>query len=113
MFSVYDLFCHLSSVLFLSGSFAGMSQNAYNLVFAQDEVVLILQLDFGSGILSKKYPVAFLHFQRHDRTVLERLACSHRDDLAFLRLFLRSVGNNDSALHCLLLLNTLNQNSIM
>src|SRR5438552_13582549 len=112
MFSVYDLFCHLSSVLFLSG-FAGMSQNAYNFVFAQDEVVLILQLDFGAGILSKKYPVAFLHFQRHDRTVLERLARSNRDDLAFLRLFLRSVGNNDSALHCLLLLNTLNQNSIM
>jgi len=73
-----------------------MTQNAYNLVFAQDQVVLILQLDFSPGILSKKYPVAFLYFQRHDRTVLERLASSNGDHFAFLRLLLCGVGDNDS-----------------
>src|SRR5689334_20899087 len=47
-------------ILLPPGGFAGLSQNASDLVLAQNQVVLILEPDLGSGILSEKYPIAFL-----------------------------------------------------
>ena len=63
--SVNDLFCHCSSVLFLAGCFADLSKNSNDFVFSQDQIVLRINLDFRSGILSKQYSIPFLYFQGH------------------------------------------------
>jgi len=68
-----------------------------NFVFAQNDEVLTLDLDFCPGIFPEQNPVACHYFDGQDCAVLEDFAGSYGDDFAFLRFFLGAIGNDDSA----------------
>ena len=62
-----------------------------------DQKVLPVDLDFGAGPFSKQHPVACFDVKRNELAAFVTRAWSCRDDLAFLRLFLRCVGDDDAA----------------
>src|SRR5262249_2745680 len=112
LFAVNNLFCHSSS-LFLAGSFAGARENSENFVFAQNQIFIVVNFDFGPRILSKKYPVAFLHFERKHFPIFQALAGTHSNYFALLGLFLGCVGNDDPASNRFLFFDSFDQNTIM
>ena len=65
--------------------------------FLHDEEVLAIYLDLGAGPLPKKHAVPRLHIERNDFAALVPSAGTGGDDLSFLRLLLRGVGNDDAA----------------
>src|SRR3954466_8253586 len=65
-----------------------LGDDAEDLFFAHDEVLLAVHLDFLAGVLAEEDGVAFLHVERRDLAVLLDLALADRDDLALHRLFL-------------------------
>src|ERR1700758_5317956 len=87
-------------------------EHAQDVVLAQDEVLLALDLHLAAGILAEQDFVASLHVRSQQLTLLGHLALAHRHDLAFLRLFLGGVRDNDSSLGFFLFLDALDQNAI-
>ena len=114
-FTMYDLFCchSFSSPTSFPCAGTGAFNDAENLVFAQDQVLLAVQLDFGSRILAEENAVARLHFKRKYLARLVSLAGTGRDNFRFLGLLFRGVGNDDSSPNRLLFFDSLDQYAIM
>jgi hypothetical protein len=72
--------------------------DAEHVLFAEDEVVLALDLHLGPGVLAEEDGVAGLDVERADLAVLEDLAVADGDDLALERLLLGGVGDDDPPL---------------
>src|SRR5579885_1091051 len=68
-------------------------KDAENLVFAQDENLLPIDLDFGSRIFSEQHLIACLHLGRNTIARIEHFARADCDHFAALRFFLRAVRN--------------------
>ena len=66
--------------------------------FVHDQEILAVELDLGAGPLAEQDAVALLDVERHQRAPLVAGARADGDDLAFHRLFLGGVGNDDAAL---------------
>src|SRR5438094_5873281 len=81
--------------------------DAEHVLFAQDQILLVLDLHLGPGVLAEQDLVAGLHVQGDPLAVVPDLAVAHRDDLALLGLLLRGVGDDNAALPDLLLLHRL------
>src|SRR6516164_9079355 len=88
-------------------------KDAQRFFLTQDQIFFVVHLDFTAGILAKEDAIARLHVQRHNFPVLIFLATADGDYFAFLRFLFGGVGNDDSTLRSLLLLNSLDQDSIM
>src|SRR5574342_299297 len=84
-----------------------------HVLFTQDQVLLVVQLDLGTGVLAEENLVARLHIERDLLALVVHLPVPHRDDLALLGLLLRGVRDDDAALLDLLLLLTLDENSVV
>ena len=65
---------------------------------AQDEVLVLVQLDLAARVLRVDDGVAFLDFHRDALAVVGDPAWSNRDNLSFLGLLLGRVGQDDAAL---------------
>src|SRR5690606_10142223 len=76
----------------------GSLDDAEDVVLAQDEVLLALDLDLGAAVLAEQHAVALLDLELADAAVLEDLAVAHGDDLALDGLLLRGVGDDDPTL---------------
>src|SRR6266851_725672 len=77
--------------------------DAHDVGFLHDDEVLALELDLGARPLAEQHAVARLDVERVQRAVLAPRARADGDDLAFHRLFLGGVGDDDAA-RCLRIL---------
>src|SRR3990172_5599506 len=87
--------------------------DAEDVVLADDEVLLALELDLGARVLVEEYPVALLDLERLELAVLEHLALADGDDLALGGLLLGGVGDDDASLGLLLLLDALDEDAVL
>src|SRR5712691_3511319 len=78
-----------------------------------DDQIFAVELHFGARPLAEQHPVAGLHIQRLDLAVVAAGTRPDRDHLAFHRLFLRRVGDDDAAGTLLLRFDAPDQHAIM
>src|SRR6266852_277079 len=81
----------------------GLFDDGEHVLFPQDQILLVVQLDLGARVLAEEDLVA----------VLVHLPAPDRDDLALLGLLLRGVRDDDPALLDLFLLLPLDEDSVM
>src|SRR5579863_535568 len=82
--------------------------HAEDVVLAEDEVVLAVELHLGARVLAEEDVVPLLDVEVAHRAVLEHLAVAHRDDGRLDRLLLRGVRDVEPALRPLLFLHPTN-----
>src|SRR5215510_3805767 len=92
---------------------AGLADHRQDLVLAEDQVLLAVDLDVGAGVLAEQDLVAHLDVHGHLGSVVEELAVPHGDDLALLGLLLGRVGNDDAPLDRLLLLDPADDEAVV
>src|SRR5262245_13206513 len=68
--------------------------HAEDVLFAEDQVLLAVDLDLAACVLSEEHAVSRLHVERHQLPIVPAPRAD-RHHLAFLRLLLGGVGNND------------------
>src|SRR5437764_1429659 len=71
--------------------------DAHDVGFFHDQEFLTVELDFGARPLAEQHAVATLDVDRDQLAALIAAARADGDDLAFLRLLLGGVGNDDAA----------------
>src|SRR6058998_2455093 len=91
-------FAAILRLLLLSGL-----DDAEDVLLAEDQVLLAVELDLGTGVLAEQHPVAGLHVEGQHLPVL-LLARADRHHLPLLRLLLGRIGDDDAASALLLLL---------
>src|SRR5437667_12470411 len=87
--------------------------DAQHFFLAQDQVLFVVHLNFSAGILTEEDAIPRFHIQRYNFPVLSFGAAANSNYFAFLRLLLGRIGNDEAALHSLLLFNSLDQNPIV
>src|SRR5205823_8186253 len=87
--------------------------DAEDVFLAHHQVLFAFDLDLGAGVLREQHAVADLDVEGADLAVFEDLAVADCQDLAFDRLFLGGIGNDDSALRLLFLLHALDDPAIL
>src|SRR6266508_833643 len=86
--------------------------DAHHVGLLHDEEILTLKLYLAARPFAEQDPVAFLDFERNERALLIAGARADGDDLAFHRLFLGGVRNDDAALGLAFFLDTLDHNAV-
>src|SRR5579863_692581 len=88
IFAIYNLFCchSLKSPKLSLCLFAAAFKNAQHLVLTHDEVLVVVDLDVGTGILAEQDSIAGLHVERNQLPVLVALALADRHHFTLLRL---------------------------
>src|SRR5271165_2307321 len=76
--------------------------HAHDVGLLHDQKVLAIDLDLGAGPFAEQHPVARLDVKRNELAAFVTGSRPHGDDLAFLRLLLHRVGNDDAALRLVL-----------
>src|SRR6266850_2463561 len=71
--------------------------HAENVVLAHDQVILAIHLDLRAAILADQHAITLLDFKRYELAVLIPLPRADRNDLAFLRLLLGGIRDDDPA----------------
>jgi hypothetical protein len=71
--------------------------DAHDVALLHDQEILAVDLDLGARPLAEQDAVAGLDVERDQLALLVAAAGADGDDLAFLRLFLGGVGNDDDA----------------
>src|SRR2546422_7331053 len=89
------------------------ADDAEDVLLLHNEVLHAVELDLAAGVLAEKDPVAFLHREREILAVVVDLAGAHGNDLAFLRLLLGGVGDDEPAVLLVLLLEALDEHAVM
>src|SRR6266511_4393282 len=87
--------------------------DAEEIGFLHDQQLLAVDLDLRAGPLAEQHPVAGLDVERNDLAVLVAPARADGDHLAFLRLLLRGVRNDDAAFGLLFLLDALDDHAVV
>src|SRR2546425_1015896 len=82
------------------------------LFFADDHVLDIVDLDLGADVLADEDTVAGLDVERNPLAVVVKTTRSDGNDLPLERLLFGRVGDDDAALHLLLGLHSLDQNTV-
>src|SRR2546425_3459045 len=80
---------------------------------AHDQVLLVIELDLGAGVLPEQNLVPGLHVERDLLALVGDLAVADGDHLGLLRLLLGRVRDDDPALLALFLLEPLHQKPIV
>src|SRR5271157_1712754 len=76
--------------------------HAHDVGLFHDQKVLAIDLDLGAGPFAEQHPVARLDVKRNELAAFVTGSRPDGDHLAFLRLFLGGVGNDDAALRLVL-----------
>src|SRR5229473_2260420 len=87
--------------------------HAHDVGFLHDDEVLALELDLGARPLAEQHAVARLDVERVQRAVLAPRARADGDDLAFHRLFLGGVGDDDAARCLRILFDAADQDAVL
>src|SRR6476660_5870906 len=99
-------------LLLAAGSLGCAGQLGQDFVFAKNEVILVVHLDFRAAVLAEQHTVANLHIERDALTLFD-FARTRGDYFALLRLFFRGVRNDDAALNGFFLFDPLDQDAIV
>src|SRR5438046_1636393 len=94
-------------------SLFSLADNRQDFVLAEDEVLLAVDLDVRARVLAEEDLVSGLDVEGDLGPVLEDLAVTDGDDLAFLGFFLGGVGDDDPALDRLLLFDALDDQAVV
>src|SRR6266852_7635246 len=87
--------------------------NGQHVVFLHDQILLVVDLHLGAGILAEQDAVVGLYVQGDLLAVLVHLPVAYRDDLALLGLLLGGIRNDDAALLDFFLLLALDEDAVM
>src|SRR5690606_26376940 len=98
---------------FLHGVLRGILDDAEDVLLAQDEVLLVVELDRLARVLPEQHLFPRLDLQRPDAAVLQQSAVAHGQDLALLGLLPGGVGNDDSGCRLLLSFDALDDNPVV
>src|SRR5438876_7399624 len=80
------------------------AENGEDVFLAEDDVLPVVDLHLGTGILPEEDAVADLHIEADTLALVRHFAGADGDDLSLLRLLFGGVGDDDAApLHFLLL----------
>src|SRR5581483_6714450 len=91
----------------------GTFEDSHDVAFLHDQVLDAVELDLGAGPLAEQDAIAGLDVERDERALLVASARTDGDDLAFHRLFLGRVRNDDAALGLLFLRDALDHDAIV
>ena len=91
----------------------GAFEHPHDVGFLHDEEFFAIDLDFGARPFAEQHPIARLEIDGNKLARLITRARTNGDDLAFLRLFLRGIGNNDAGLRLLFAFNAANDDAVM
>src|SRR5213596_3007495 len=91
---------------------ARLGDDAQDVAFLHDQQVLAVELDLRAGPFAEQDPVAGLHVQRLKSAAVIAGARPCGDDFAFLRLFLRGVGDDDPAAGFLFFLDAADEDAV-
>src|SRR6185437_4119264 len=97
----------------LLGGRGGTLEDSHDVALLHDQVLDAVELDLGAGPLAEQDAVAGLHVERHELAVLIPGARADGDDLAFHRLFLGRVRNDDAALGLAFFLDSLDHDAVV
>src|SRR6266446_140371 len=78
-----------------------------------DQEIIAIELDLGAGPLAEQDAVALLDVERNERALFIPGARADGDDLAFHRLFLGGVRNDDAALGLAFFLDALDHDAVV
>src|SRR5712692_2417150 len=95
------------------GSSPLSADDSEDLLFADDHVLDIVDLDLGADVLADEDTVARLDVKRNPLPVVVETARSNGDDLPLEGLLLGRVGDGDAALRLLLGLDSLDQDTVV
>ena len=87
--------------------------HAEDVALLHDQEVFAVDHDLGARPLAEQHAVAGLHFRGDALAIVVEGARADGDDLAFLGLFLRGVGNDDAAAGLLLGCNTPHDDTVV
>src|SRR5919201_2887910 len=87
--------------------------DTHNVGLLHDDEILAVDLDLGTGPLSKQHAVADFDIERMQLAIVAAGAGAGGDNFAFHRLFLGGIGNEDAALRPLPLLDPADQHTIL
>src|SRR2546425_3541414 len=94
------------------GSSPLSADDSEDLLFADNHVLDIVDLDLGADVLADEDTVARLDVKRNPLPVVVETARSDCHDLPLERLLFGRVGDDDAALHLLLGLHSLDQDTV-
>jgi hypothetical protein len=87
--------------------------DSQNLIFAHDQQLFVVDLDFRATVLTKKDPIAGTYIEGLACTVFSVLAFPHSDDFTFLWLLFGGVRDDDPAPNLLPLFNSAYDNAVL
>src|SRR5512144_1590172 len=87
--------------------------DAEEIGFLHDQQLLTVDLDLRAGPLAEQHPITRLNVERDQLAILVTPTRTDGDDLAFLRLLLGGIGNNDAALSLFFLLESLDDHAVV
>src|SRR5215471_11364640 len=90
----------------------GLSNNAEDVVLAHDQVIFIVDFDFGAAVFRDQHLVAFLHREIDFLSFLIDFPGAESDDLPLLWFFLGGIGDDDPAFFYFLLFERLHQHPV-
>src|SRR5580704_9302399 len=91
----------------------GTFDDSHDVGLLHDQEILAIELDLGAGPLAEQDAVALLDVERNQRALLVASARADRDDLAFHRLFLGGVRNDDATLGLAFFLDALDHDTVV
>src|SRR6185503_5662192 len=103
----------LLAALFGSSRCSGACDDSEDLIFAHNQQLFTVDLDFRTTVLTKQDSIARFDVERLSRSIFLVFACARRDDLAFLRLFFGRIGDDDSPTNLLSLFNAAYDDAVM
>src|SRR5713101_2870174 len=92
---------------------ARLLDDGQHVVFLHDQILLVVDLHLGTGVLPEQDAIVGLHIQGDLLAVLVHLPVAYRDDLALLGLLLGGIRDDDAALLDFLLLLALDADAVM
>src|SRR5579862_8219744 len=100
-------------LLLAAGSLSRAAELCQDFIFAEDEVILVVHLDFGAAVLAEQNAVTGLDVESDPLALIVGLAGANGDHFALLRLLFRRVRDDDAALDGFLFFDPLDQDAIM
>src|SRR5439155_24498221 len=104
---------HGSISSFAMSCVVGLFEDGEDVLLAQDQVLLVVELHLGAGVLPEEDLVAGLDVEGDLLALVGHLAVADGDDLTLLGLLLRGVRDDDAALFHFLLFESLDEDTVM
>src|SRR6202142_2981066 len=101
-----------SAIICWGLSYSTLLNNGENFVLAENGVLVVIELDLGSGVLPDQNLVAFLAVELDPLPIIRILSFADGDHFCFLGLFLGGIRNDDSPPYLLFDFDTFHENSI-